>query len=220
MINFDLILKYLPYFWHGTLITLEIAIISGIIGISLGTFLGVLQSSKNKFLQVSIDFYATVLRGTPMLIQIALFYYGIIPQLGIQVSALTAAIIATSINSSAYVSQIVRSGIKSVSYGQIEAAKALGFSQIQVIWYIVLPQAFRVILPALGNELITLIKDSSLASTIGVMELFAEGKNIISQTYDALSVYVAIAAIYLALTSTLAIIVNKLEKKLSYHVKN
>ena len=154
-----------------------------------------------------------------MLMHIMFAYY-VLPQLGLELPVFWASIAAISLNSAAYVSQIVKSGIMAVSSGQKEAAKALGFSPAQIAWYIVLPQAFCIVLPALGNEFITLIKDSSLASIIGVAELMREGNLIKSRTFDAISIYCAVALIYLVMTTTLSLCVNALEKRMNRHVKN
>jgi His/Glu/Gln/Arg/opine family amino acid ABC transporter permease subunit len=218
MINIELISKSLPQFICGTEMTLTIAAFSGLIGIIVGTILGFMQTSENIALRTIAKTYATIIRGIPMLIQIMFVRYALLPGLNITVSALCAAIIAIGINSSAYVSQIIRSGIQAVGRGQTEAAQVLGMSPWLIKRYIIFPQALRIVLPALGNEFITLIKDSSLASVIGVMELFKEGKNIINSGYDAISIYIAIGVIYLILTSTLSFYVNALERKMNRHV--
>lgn len=218
MINIELILTYLPMLLHGALTTLYIAALSCSIGLLCGIILALAQTSGNKILHGIVTLYVTLIRGTPMLIQIAFFYYAIIPALGLHISALYAAIIAIGINSSAYISQVVRSGISSVSKGQIEAAHTLGLSTSQIIWYIILPQALRVVIPSLGNEFITLIKDSSLASTIGVVELYKQGITMRSNTLDALSTYTGVALIYLVMTTTLSFFMNYVENKLNTHV--
>jgi polar amino acid transport system permease protein len=217
MINLDLIYKYLPLLWVGARTTLHIAGVSCTIGFLGGILLALAQTSGNKLVQWLVTLYVTIIRGTPMLIQIAFFYYAILPTMGINISALYAAIIAIGINSTAYISQVVRSGISSVSKGQIEAAKTLGFSTPQIIWYIVLPQALRIVIPSLGNEFITLIKDSSLAYTIGVVELYKQGITMRSLTLDAMTTYTAVALMYLIMTTTLSCCMNYVEKKLNTH---
>lgn len=219
MINFDLIISILPQLAQGALITLAIAFCSSLIGFIGGTILGVIQTSGYRGLSFAVALYATILRGTPMLLQIV-FLSLMLPTIGIYLSAFTTAVIAIGLNSSAYISQIIRSGIQSVSKGQIEAARTLGISSGDITRYIVLPQALRVVIPALGNEFITLIKDSSLASIIGVMELYMRGNIIISQTYNSLSVYVATGLFYLVMTVILSLIVHRIEKKLNYHARN
>lgn len=212
MINFQLIYDSIPYLLRGALVSLKISAIGCSIGITLGTILGLLQSRGNAITRACVLVYVTIIRGTPMLIQIAFAVY-VLPEIGIKIPAFWAAACAIGLNSGAYVSQIVRSGIASVSTGQIEAAQVLGFSNIQITRYIILPQALRVVLPALGNEFITLIKDSSLASTVGVAELTREGALIKSRTFDALSVYCAVALVYLVITTTISLLLAYFEHK-------
>jgi His/Glu/Gln/Arg/opine family amino acid ABC transporter permease subunit len=210
MINVELIKIALPHLLHGALISLAIAFCSLLIGFFGGTLLGIIQTSKHSLGQIFVTGYVTLIRGTPMLIQIFFLYY-LVSVAGLHISPLWVAVLAIGINSSAYMSQIIKAGILSVSKGQLEAAKTLGIRRRDLLRYVILPQALSVVLPALGNEAITLIKDSSLASLIGVMELYKEGQIVMSQTYDALTVYFAIAMIYLSMTTTLSFAVHQLE---------
>jgi polar amino acid transport system permease protein len=219
MIDFGLLGAYWPNLVRGTIVTLEIAFIGCCIGITLGTLLGFAQAQGTKLVRNTVALYAALLRGTPMLIQIACAVF-VLPQIGIHIPIFWAATLAIGFNSSAYLSQIIRAGIVSVDKGQIEAAYTLGFSYFQAMRFIVLPQALATVLPALGNEFITLIKDSSLASTVGVMELTKEASYIKNQTYDALTVYCLIAIMYLLLTTPLTLFVNHLEKRLNRHVNH
>ena len=169
MIHIALIMQALPYLLHGAFLSLVIAGCSSMIGVLLGTLLGVVHAQRMNILTQLTQVYVTLIRGTPMLIQITFIYY-VLPVLGITLSALATVIIALGINSGAYVSQIIRSGIQAVGAGPHEAGLALGLSKLQIMRFIILPQAFRIALPSLGNECVTLIKDSSLASTIGVIK--------------------------------------------------
>lgn len=218
MINFNLLVKYYPLFATGVITSLEIAFASCAIGAIIGTGLGITLAGKNKIAKLFAQAYVSVVRGTPMLVQIMGTYF-VLRSCGIAVPALWSAIISIGLNSAAYLSQTILSGITSVSKGQIEAAKTLGFSSFQTIRYIVFPQAIRSILPNLESEIVTLIKDSSLASTLGVYELTQQGQTIISQTYDTPSVYFAIGLIYLILTTTVTILMSLLNKKINYHAK-
>lgn len=218
MINFDLLLKYYPILVTGVIATLQIAFISCTIGTILGTFLGIILSGKNKAAKLFAQAYVSIIRGTPMLIQIMGTYF-ILRSLRIPISPLSSAIISIGLNSAAYLSQTILTGITSVSKGQIEAAKTLGFTPMQTIHYVIFPQAIRTVLPNLESEIVTLIKDSSLASTIGVYELSKQGDIIISQTYDAPTVFFAIGLIYLILTTTVTILMSLLNKKINYHAK-
>ena len=159
--------------------------------------------------------YVTLIRGTPMLVQIVALFF-ILPCAGIIIPAFWSAVLAIGMNSAAYISQTIRAGIQAVGKGQLEAAQTLGFSPTQTIKLIILPQAFRTMLPSLGNECITLIKDSSLASVIGVAELSHQGSIIMSRTYDALTVYAGVALIYLLITSLASLLLYALERKIQY----
>ena len=217
MIDFQLIINKFPLLLRGAVITLEIAALGTFIGIIFGTLLGLGHRSKNSLIRILVTIYVTIMRGTPMLIQIFIVYY-VLPQIGLGLPRFWAAALAIGFNSAAYISQIIKAGIQSVGFGQIEAAQVMGFSKWQITRFIILPQAFAVVLPALGNELITLIKDSSLASTIGVAELTREASQISSATYDYMSIYLAVAFIYLVMTFSLSQLVRYLEKRMTKHV--
>jgi len=219
MIDVTLLIKSLPQLARGALVSIEIAAFSCTIGVTLGIILGLIQSGKNKLLKALVMLYITLFRGTPMLIQLT-FAFFVLPQIGVALPAFWTAVLAIGLNSGAYVSQIILSGIKSVSKGQLEAAQTLGFSKLQATRYILLPQAIRTVIPALGNEFITLIKDSSLASTITVVELTKEGMRIQSTTFDALTVYTGVALFYLVMTTTLSLIMSYIQRKMNKHVKN
>lgn len=218
MIDINLLIKYSPRLLNGVLVTLQIAATSCAIGTVVGTTLGIILSRENKIAKFFAQTYVSIIRGTPMLIQIMATYL-LLKHAGFSISALWSAIISIGLNSGAYLSQTVLSGITSVSKGQLEAAKTIGFTPIQTIRYIVFPQAFRTVLPNLESEVVTLIKDSSLASFIGVYELSKQGDIIISQTFDAPSIFIAIGLIYLTLTTTVTILTSLLNKKINYHAK-
>lgn len=211
MIDLSLIMDSLPVLLKGASFTLQLAFVGALIGIALGTVLAYLEMSLLPFRLIASS-YVALFRGTPMLVQILFLYY-VLPQFGLEFSSFWVAALAIGLNSGAYVSQILRTGIGSIPKGQIEASKALGLSGLQTLCCIILPQAFRKTLPSLGNELIILIKDSSLASIIGVMELSKEASLIRSRTYDAFSILLATACIYLILTTTVGFFVKKAETK-------
>lgn len=213
VIDFDLIWQSLPALAHGAVLSLGIAFIATLIGFTIGTVLAFGETSAIAPVRWAVNCYVVLFRGTPMLIQI-LFVFYVLPQFGLMIPPFWAASIAIGLNSGAYISQIIRSGINAVSQGQIEAAHMLGFNKYMTMRYIVFPQAFKASLPALGNELVTLVKDSSLASIIGVMELSKEASIIRSRTYDAFSILLAVSFIYLFLTATLSLGVRKLEEAL------
>ena len=217
MIDWTLIWDSLPALVDGAVISLQIAGIAAFIGICWGTILSLGETSDIKFIKYCVAVYVTLFRGTPMLVQI-LFVFYVLPQFGLLVPPFWAAAFAIGLNSGAYVSQVIRSGINGVSKGQIEAAYTLGLSKIVTMRHIVLPQAFKTAMPSLGNELVTLVKDSSLASVIGVMELTKQGSIIRSRTYDAFSILLAVSIFYLVITGVLSLCIKKLEEKLNKNV--
>lgn len=219
IIDFNLIIEYLPFLLQGVVVTLQIAGFGCCIGFLLGTLLAFMQTSENALLRIFVTTYIIIIRGTPMLIQILSAYF-LLPHIGIHISALWTAIIAIGLNSAAYISQIIRSGITSIGTGQIEAAKVLGFSTVDTIRYVIFPQALRTVLPALGNEFVTLIKDSALASLIGVAELTKQANFVKSKTFDAITVYFTVAVLYLIMTSTISLLVAHLEKRMNHYAQD
>ncbi len=218
MIDTQLIIRSLPLLLAGTWISIKITVAALVIGIVLGTILGIAHAKASWPIRWLVAAYVTIIRGTPMLIQITFFYY-VLPLLGISFSNLVTAILAIGFNSSAYISQVIKSGICAVDKDQSEAARVLGFTRMQTIFYIILPQAVRYVLPSLVNEGITLMKDSALASIIGVPELYKEARSLISQTYDVITIFVFVAAIYLVLTSIISLLAYYIERKMGeFHV--
>ncbi len=216
MINVELLLNSLPALLNGAAASLKIMFIALSVGVFLGTILGVIQTYAHAIFGFFVSVYVGIIRGTPQLIQITFFYY-VLPMMGISLSGFMTAALALGINSSAYVSQIIRSGIKAVGKDQQEAAKVLGFTPLQTIWYIVLPQAVRYVLPALANEGMTLVKDTSLAYVIGVTELYKEARSIISQSYDVFTVFLMVTVLYLIMTSCISGIAYLLDQRMNRH---
>jgi His/Glu/Gln/Arg/opine family amino acid ABC transporter permease subunit len=213
MISVGFIKSILPSLVQGAGVSLAIALLAAMLGFTGGTILGIIQTtSKSTLLRRLVGLFVTLVRGTPMLLQIFFLDLILLPSLGIYIHPFFTAVLAIGINSSAYISQVIRSGIVSVPAGQLEAAKTLGINQTDLMRFIVLPQAFRTVLPSLGNEIVTLIKDSSLASLIGVMELYQRGNIIMSQTHKALPVYLVTGILYLLMTSIASYFFNKTEK--------
>ncbi len=217
MIDFSLAYTSLPVLLQSALVSLEIAFFSCSIGLGLGTVLGVSYLSSHRGIRRAVSFYVAIFRGTPMLVQI-LFVYYVLPQMGISFPAKSSAILAIGMNSAAYVSQSLRAGIRGVPLGQMEAAHVLGFTKWQSLRYVILPQAFRLALPTLNSECVTLVKDSSLASIIGVVELSKEASILRSRTYDAFTILILVSGIYLTLTLMISYLLKKMEKKLVSYV--
>lgn len=211
--NFALAHESLPALFYGALVSLSIATISCLIGLLLGVLLVVLDMKGSSAVRWAVLAFTTVIKGTPMLIQIFIAFY-VLPQLGIFLPAFWTAALSIGVNSGVYISTIIHSGVEAVGKGQLEAAKVLGFTNVQAVWYILVPQTVRIILPTLGNEFITLIKDSSLASTIGVVELLKSGWIIRSRTYDAVTVFVLVALFYLVLTSMVTLLISYVAKRM------
>jgi His/Glu/Gln/Arg/opine family amino acid ABC transporter permease subunit len=205
---------YLPYLLQGALVTVEIAVIGVIFGSILGLLVGLGRISKNPLLSQLSRFYIWVIRGTPLLLQLFVIHFAI-PSV---FSALTlppfvSACIALSINAAAYIAEIARGAIQSIDKGQMEAARSLGLSSSQSMRRVIIPQAFRRMLPPLGNEFIALIKESSLVSTIALYDLLRTGQQIISSTYRYMEVFLLVGLIYLFLTTIMSYIIGKIEKK-------
>lgn len=220
IIDTQLLLQSLPALFSGAIVTLEIAALSCAIGLSLGTIIGIAHGSKSIVIRAIVGFYTTIIRGTPQLIQVLFAAYAIPLLFGISIPYFWCAVIALGLNSAAYISQIIRSGIASVDKGQIEAARVLGLSKAQTMRSIILPQAIQVVLPALGNEFITLVKDSSLASLIGVVELANVGRLIISKHYDAITAYTGVGLAYLVITTTLSFLLHLMEQRMNYRAEH
>ena len=221
--SFNFIDKFLPYFNDGLIVTLMISAFVVIFGTILGTLIALGKLSSVRPIRWLANIYIEVFRGTPMLVQIMIGFQvlGKMPlpefQLGIlteDLSCLVPGIIVLSMNSGAYVAEIVRSGINAVPKGQTEAAYSLGIRPRQTMIKVILPQAIRNILPALGNEFVTIIKDSSLLATIGVMELYNGAQTTSSTTYQSLSPWLLVAVYYFVVTFITSRLINLLEKKL------
>jgi His/Glu/Gln/Arg/opine family amino acid ABC transporter permease subunit len=196
--------------------TLIITLFAVLLGILLGFLVATIRSTYSKTGKLFILdricwIYITVIRGTPMIVQLLIMYYVIFASYN---SKIVVAILAFGINSGAYVSEIVRSGIMAVDAGQFEAGRSLGFSYAQTMIYIILPQAFKNILPALANEFIVLLKETSVAGYIGLTDLTHAGDIIRSRTYEALIPLLAVAVIYLIMVAGLSYLVGLWERRL------
>ena len=202
---FGVIFRALPTLLQGVLITLQLTVLSVVLGLVGGSLIGIIRLSRIQSVRWIARAYVDFFRGTPLLVQIFMIYFGIpaiAQELGITFSfdRLVAGVIALSLNSAAYIAEIVRAGIQSIEPGQAEASQSLGLSPIQTMRYVIFPQAFRRMIPPLGNEFISLLKDTSLVAVIGFEELFRKGQLIVADNYRAFEIYAAVAVIYLCLT--------------------
>jgi polar amino acid transport system permease protein len=196
---------FLDYFFSanfalGAGITLALTLLSMILGIAGGLVLALIKTSGIKVLQLPTDLYIWLFRGTPILLQL-IFIFNALPQMGLRFSAFTSAVIALSLNESAYMAEIIRAGIESVDKGQRSAARVLGLRDRQIMRYIVLPQAMRLIVPPTGNQFIGMLKMSALASVIAVQDLLLRAQRIASANFDYIDTLIAAAAWYLILTT-------------------
>ena len=207
--------------WHyiadGLKVTLIVTFCAVLIGVVLGFLLAIVRSpydktGKLKLLNLICQIYITVIRGTPVVVQLLIIYFVIFAS--VDVSKTIVAILAFGMNSSAYVAEIFRSGIMAVDNGQFEAGRSLGFNYRQTMIYIIMPQAFKNVLPALGNEFIVLLKETSVAGYIALQDLTKGGDIIRSRTYDALMPLMAVAIIYLVMVMIFSKLVSMLERRL------
>ncbi|HEA0022056.1 TPA: ABC transporter permease subunit [Staphylococcus aureus] len=207
--------KYGSFFLKGIKITILISLIGVALGSILGAFVALMKLSKIKIISWIASIYIEILRGTPMLVQVFIVFFGITAALGLDISALVCGTIALIINSSAYIAEIIRAGINAVDKGQMEAARSLGLNYRQTMKSVIMPQAIKNILPALGNEFVTLIKESSIVSTIGVGEIMFNAQVVQGISFDPFTPLLVTAALYFVLTFVLTRIMNMIEGRLN-----
>ena len=217
--NFDmnLVVNSFPLLLIGAGVTIQITVLSTAIGFVIGLVVGVARISHLRPLRLLAEVYVEFFRGTPLLVQIFLFYFALPVVTGQRIDPFIAAISACGINSGAYVAEIFRAGIQSVDEGQMEAGRSLGMTWLQTMRYIIVPQAFKRVIPPLGNEFIAMLKDSSLVSVIGFEELTRRGQLIIAKTYGSFEIWMSVAVIYLVMTLTISRFVAYLERRCRVH---
>ena len=208
---------FLQKFFEGLWNTIKIAVLGLVIGIIIGTVIAIVKVAPKyrrsmRFLDKVCTVYVAIFRGTPMVVQLLLTYYVILPICGVQMSALAVGFLVFGMNSGAYVSEIMRGGINSVDKGQLEAARAVGLSYPTSMLKVVIPQAIKNILPTLGNEFITLIKETSVVSFISVYDLYSAFNTIGASNYEKLIPYAALAVIYIVLVFGITLLIKLLER--------
>lgn len=209
-----------PQLMRGAGVTIQITSFSVFFGIIIGLFMSLGKLSKNPFFRIPSVIYIDFIRGTPLFVQILLFYFGLpglmseITGTSFRVEPIFASIVVCSLNSGAYVAEIFRAGIQSVERGQMEAARSLGMTHNQAMRYVILPQAFKRIVPPLGNEFIVLLKDTSILAAIGVQELTRHGQLYAAATYASFPSYMGVALVYLVMTLSISRVVNWTERRL------
>lgn len=211
--DFGIIRSSLPFLLLGAVRTIEITVLAVVIGIALGTLLGLARLSRVTWIAMAADVYIEVIRGTPLLVQLYMVFYGIPQILQIQMNEFIAGVVAFGLNSAAYVAEIIRAGIQSIDRGQTEAALSLGLPPLSVMRYVILPQAFKRILPPLVNEFTSLLKNSSLVATISVVELTRAAQLVTARTFKAFEMLATISVIYLVMTLSLSRVARALERR-------
>jgi polar amino acid transport system permease protein/polar amino acid transport system substrate-binding protein len=204
-----------PSLLEGLAMTIKITVIALIIAIIIGLVVGLVNVSKNKGLKAIARIYIDIVRGTPLIVQAFFIYFGLPSVLNFKINAVIAGIIAISINAGAYMSEIFRAGILAVDNGQMEAARSLGLSHGTAMRKVVLPQAFRNMIPALVNQFIISLKDTSILSVIGITELTQSGEIIIASNYKAFQIWIMVAIFYLIIIEILSIVSKRVERCLS-----
>ena len=212
-IDWDIIAKSIPLLAEGIVVTLQVSAIAAVLGLLLGVICGLGALSRSRPVRWIVTAYVDFIRGTPLLIQIFLVFFAL-PMVGIRFDEFWAGVIALSLNAAAFVAEVVRGGVGSIEKGQTEAAKAIGMHHSQILVFILLPQAYRQMVPPLTNELISLVKNSSLLSVISVYELTRAGQAIISVHFVPFEIYTLLALYYYALIKALSWLSIQLERRL------
>ncbi|MGI6533762.1 MAG: amino acid ABC transporter permease [Peptococcia bacterium] len=217
----ELFVRAIPQLLTGAVTTIWITALAVSIGVLIGLVVGLARISGKTWLRALARVYVDAIRGTPLLVQIFIIYLGIPNLLNVllgqqfPINVYVAGVMACGLNSGAYVAEIVRAGIQSIDRGQTEAARSLGMNSWQTMRYVILPQAFKRIIPPLGNEFIAMLKDTSLLSVIGIEELTRKGQLFIAVTFAPFPVYTGVLLMYLAMTLTISRFVSMLERRLA-----
>ncbi|AGA70795.1 amino acid ABC transporter membrane protein, PAAT family [Desulfitobacterium dichloroeliminans LMG P-21439] len=215
-LRWELMIESINPLLKGAVITLELTAGAVAMGIVIGLFMALMRLSGSRVVRGFAIAYIDFFRGTPLLVQILMVYFAVPQLLGFQIPdnyQFVAGIVAMGLNSGAYIAEIFRAGIQSIDRGQGEAARSLGMGQTQAMRYVILPQAFKRVIPPLGNEFIALLKDSSLVSIIALQDLMYTGKLIVSRTYQPFVIYMEVALIYLVMTLILSRFVSYTERR-------
>lgn len=221
--DFSFLPKYYKFYLYGARTTLLLAVFTVFIGVVIGVFFALMKISKRRGLRFIAATYIEFIRGTPLMVQLFIIYYGL-PQIGIRFPSfnfmgsdfadIMPCIITLSINSGAYVAEIIRAGIQAIDKGQMEAARSLGLTHAMAMQHVILPQAFKNILPALGNEFIVVIKESSIVSLIGIAELMYNTDTIRGNTFNAVAPLLVAALMYFVMTFTLSKFLGVAERRM------
>lgn len=208
----EIIQEYLPLFLRGAQYTILLSLTTVVLSLPFGALLALARISSSKILSGLARIYIEIIRGTPLLVQVYIVYFGL-PMLGIYMDDFTSAVLAVTINSIAYMSEIMRSGIQSVDNGQSEAARALGMPRGVTFRKVIMPQAIKNILPAIGNEFAVLIKETSIVSVLGIKDLMFASDTVRGATYTTFTPLLFTALIYFVMVFTISTLMNLLEKR-------
>lgn len=219
MVFFEILIKNLPSFLTGLLVTVQIAFFALILASAIGLIFGLMSISKSKILKSISTVYIFIVRGTPLMIQGMFIFFGVGQLLGLRFDPIIAGIVILAFNAGAYLSEIFRSGIEAVDKGQMEAARSLGLSHSKAMVKVVLPQAIKMMIPAIMNQFIIAIKDTSILTVIGIRELVQSGRIIVATNFKAFEVYGIVALMYLVIIGLLMIASNTVERRLAYDNK-
>ena len=211
------VIEFLPQLWIGLLYTLLVSVVGLVIGFALGAVFGLFRLSRFRVLRWIATIYIEALRGTPLMVQALWIFFALPLLIGFNLSSLTAAFIVIGVNSGAYIAEIVRGAVQSVDNGQMEAGRSLGMSHHKTMLKVIWPQAFKRMIPPLGNQFIISIKDTSLLSVILVPELLFQARSIASNHFNTVEIYTTVAVFYLAVTLSLSIVLRVIEKRLEAH---
>ena len=212
MLDWGIMGHYFPFMLEGALLTLKISVLALLLGLLFGLVAALCKLSRNRLLRTVTAFYVWLIRSTPLLVQLFIIYFGL-PQMGIDLGPFVSGVLGLALNVGAYNAETIRAGILSVPHGQTEAARSLGMSGALTMRRIVLPQAMRVIIPPLGNNFVILIKDTSLVSTITLVELTLTAQRFIGSTYKPFEMYIMAAALYAVMTTATSYLLGRLEKR-------
>lgn len=213
-LDFGKILPNLPYILNGVWVTLSFTLVSAVIGFIWGTVLSIFKISNFKPLKWFADFYTSIFRGTPLILQLAIIYFSTPQLIGYAIPPFQAGVITFSLNSAAYSSETIRGGIMAVDKGQREAAMTLGVGYTMMMWDIILPQAFKNILPSLVNESIALLKDSSLVSTVGALDLMRRGQVVAAEKFIYFEPLIFVGLVYYVMVMSLTWLAQRLERRM------
>ncbi len=214
-LDFSILLPFTNLVWEAAEITIKIGFLSFVLALVLAIIVGSLRAANiPKVLKSILSVYVEFFRGTPLMVQLFIFYYGL-PSFGMKVDPILASVLTMGLNSGAYLSEVVRAAVLSVDRGQYDAAAVLGYNHIQTTVHIVLPQAFRIAVPTFMNGFSSIVKETSLVSVLPIIELTKLGNQVYAKTYHPFEVYISLAIIYFIMTYTVTFLAKWIERRLS-----